>query len=80
MNKKSINPCTRCGMERIDARSWNEQIQTFSGSVIEIHTQTICPNRDCQLMVDQDLVKQKEKRDKIHKKVVSQKNPRNSKK
>ena len=66
MDKNYSNPCTRCGRERVSSKSWKERTKTFSGIMVEvIHTETICPNPECQIIVEEDLAVQKEKRDKI---------------
>jgi hypothetical protein len=44
-------PCIRCGKLRIVAKSWSERV---SGSLIT-YTQTICPDPDCQKIVDREL-------------------------
>lgn len=50
-------PCIRCGKSRIIAKSWTEKI---SNSVIT-YTQTVCPDEECQKIVDSDLQKKKDK-------------------
>lgn len=42
------NPCIRCGKERIDGKSWKEK----NGISIITHTKTICPDSQCQKLVD----------------------------
>lgn len=51
------NPCIQCGKERVDGRSWKEK----SGASVVTHTQTICPDADCQKKVDQAIADRKEK-------------------
>ena len=53
-----ITPCIRCGKLRIVAKSWSEKI---SGS-LTTYTQTVCPDHECQKVVEIELQK---KRDKI---------------
>lgn len=66
MQSGYTNPCTRCGKERIVSRTWKERIQTFSGAVIvQINSDTICPDAQCQKIVEEELFVQKQKRDKI---------------
>ena len=50
-------PCIRCGKSRIIAKSWTEKI---NNSVIT-YTQTVCPDPECQKIVDSDLQKKKDK-------------------
>jgi len=59
MTKKILNPCTRCGKERIVIKSFKEK----SGTCIVIHTLSVCPDPECQKIVDGALNKEKEKRD-----------------
>ena len=42
------NPCVRCGTERIDGKSWKEK----SGNSFIFYTKTICPDSDCQKILD----------------------------
>lgn len=66
MNKQYTNPCIRCGKERIVSKTWIETITTFSGKLQEVeHIEAVCPDHDCQEMLDKEFAKQKEKRDKI---------------
>lgn len=57
MNKIFKNPCVRCGKERIVLKTWNEKM----GESIIINTKTICPDPDCQRLVNKDNKKQKDK-------------------
>lgn len=67
MIKKIANICTRCGSERIVLKTWKEKITTYFGSSTVIHTETTCPNKECQKIVNSNLAAQKEKREKIRK-------------
>jgi len=58
MQKKFKNLCYRCGKERIVTRVWKEKI---GNSVIE-NTETSCPDKECQKAINQDLLRQKNKR------------------
>ena len=64
MDKKIQNPCSRCGKERIITKTWEEEFQTFSGVIREIHSDSVCPDESCQAIIDVELASQKEKRDK----------------
>lgn len=57
MNTKFKNPCVRCGKERIVLRTWKEKVWD---SVI-INTETICPDPECQKLVNRDNKKQRDK-------------------
>ena len=66
MISKYTNPCTRCGKERILKKKWKEKTVTFSGTTIVVtRTLNICPDKECQKVVDKELSAQKAKRDKI---------------
>lgn len=66
MQRSYSNPCTRCGKERIVSRTWEEYIQTYSGAqIVQTNSETICPDASCQKIVDEELSKQKEKREKV---------------
>lgn len=52
------NACFRCGKERIVTKVWKE---VTANSTI-IHTETICPDKDCQAVVDAQNNSLKEKR------------------
>ena len=53
------NPCTNCGRQRIDGKSWKEKI----GIQVITYTSTICPDADCQKIVDKGIADRKAKSD-----------------
>lgn len=61
MSKASSNPCTRCGKERVEARSWTESIDTYYGKSEITYTETVCPDPDCQEVVEKKLEEQRER-------------------
>jgi hypothetical protein len=63
----STSICTRCGKTRIVSKTWTEKVETYSGHAVVTHTTTICPDPDCQSVVDKDLAEQKEHRDQLKK-------------
>lgn len=63
MKHHQSNPCTRCGKERIDSKTWVEKAETFYGTTVITHTETVCPDKDCQKVVAEGLARQKEKSD-----------------
>lgn len=65
MQAKPINPCTRCGKERIDSKKWKEEVATFFGTSTIIHTDTVCPDEDCQKIVEEKLETLKAKSDEL---------------
>lgn len=65
MRTATINPCSRCGKERIVSKTWKEKIQTSFGDSMVVFTENICPDKECQKVVDKELAAQKRSRDKI---------------
>lgn len=63
------NPCIRCGQPRIDGKSWKGKV----GSSAITYTMTVCPDRDCQKIVDQTALERKEKSALLLKKKVDAK-------
>ncbi len=57
------NPCTNCGKERIDDKTWIDKTGLFAVT----YTQTVCPDPDCQKVVDKITADRKEKADKLAK-------------
>ncbi|OGK24762.1 hypothetical protein A3A46_03655 [Candidatus Roizmanbacteria bacterium RIFCSPLOWO2_01_FULL_37_13] len=58
MGKAYINDCYRCGRERIVTKVWKEKVEN---SVIE-NTVSVCPDKSCQEVVDQEIRHQRNKR------------------
>ncbi|MDO8551493.1 MAG: hypothetical protein Q7S03_02330 [bacterium] len=58
MADKISNPCIRCGKERIVVKTWEED----QGNSHSTHTSFVCPDKDCQEIVDQQLAEKREKR------------------
>lgn len=54
----NMSRCIRCGKERIAASSHKEMV----GNSVVIYTITICPDPECQKIVDSDLKKEELKR------------------
>lgn len=55
--KKVSNPCIRCGRERIESETWEETVtyDMGGGTSILIHTKTVCPDSECQKIVEEEL-------------------------
>lgn len=51
------NLCSRCGKARVFARSWEEKI----GNSVVITTENVCPDPECQKMVEKENKKKIEK-------------------
>lgn len=48
------------------AKEWIEKIPTFSGGFVEVtRAENICPDPECQAIVQKELDVQKQKRDKL---------------
>lgn len=65
MSSNITNPCTRCGKERVEGKKWKEEITTFFGTSTIIHTDTVCPDAECQKIVEEKLEAQKQKSDEL---------------
>lgn len=51
------NLCIRCGKKRIDGKTWEGK----SGASVITYTLTICPDADCQAIVDKGIADRKAK-------------------
>ena len=51
------NPCIECGKERIDGKTW----QGKAGASVITYTLTICPDPDCQKIVDRKIAAKRAK-------------------
>ena len=56
--------CIRCGKQRIVGKTWKEKI---NGSTV-VFTQTVCPDPECQKIVEEQLQLKKDKLNDIHQK------------
>jgi hypothetical protein len=66
MSGKVTNPCTQCGKERILFKTWDEEVPGYGGTSTTItRSLTVCPDPECQKIVDKKLAVEKDKRDKI---------------
>jgi hypothetical protein len=63
MNNFSTSICTRCGKQRIISRTWKEEMETITGTTTVEYSETICPDPECQKIVEKQLSEQKEKND-----------------
>ena len=63
--KKSSNPCIRCGKQRIDSKTWEEKITNFMGTSIITHTQTVCPDPECQKIVEKEQDVRKKRKEEL---------------
>lgn len=56
--------CIRCGRERVVAKSWKEQV----GNSMVTYVSNVCPDLECQKVVDAQLKKKKENLEEIQRK------------
>lgn len=63
------NPCIECGKQRIDGKSWQGRV----GASVVTYTLTICPDVECQKLVDKALAEKKEKTEFLAKKKIEAK-------
>lgn len=59
----SLTMCIRCGKERIVSKVWKEEITNYFGTSVVTHTETVCPDLECQKIVDEKFRKDKEKKE-----------------
>jgi len=59
MQAQEESICIRCGKVRVVGKTWVEKIDR--GSPIT-HTETFCPDKDCQKVVDADFAAKREKK------------------
>ncbi len=55
--------CERCGSKRKIAKTWKEVLPTFSGNTTVEYSQIVCTNEECQKAFDENLKKEKEKKE-----------------
>lgn len=58
-NMQLTNPCVRCGQERILSKVWTESISSFSSQIT--YSSWVCPDKNCQAVVDVGIKEKKEK-------------------
>ncbi len=61
------NPCIRCGKERIVVKTWKEHIDVYFGNSTVVYTESACPDKACQKLVDKELAVARTKRDTMKK-------------
>ncbi|MCL4353540.1 hypothetical protein M1615_03710 [Patescibacteria group bacterium] len=57
-----MSKCTRCGKERVIKSSYTEKLEKTT----VIYTVTVCPDPECQKLVEMGLVADEEKRKIMH--------------
>ena len=76
MDTTNFSVCTRCGKQRVFVRTYKETVGTSQ----VIHTETACPDKKCQQIVEGKLLEEAERRAQYDKSSHSKNNPRNKKK
>lgn len=61
MDIKSETVCIRCGKKRIFLKKWSEKVDG-KGTLLT-YTQTICPDKECQEIVDAKFTEMRERRE-----------------
>jgi hypothetical protein len=74
MSYVSSNPCIRCGKERIVSETRSQMVGNSQSMVTYINT--VCPDKECQKIVDQGILALKEKKDAINLKRAQEKEER----
>ena len=61
------NLCPRCGRERIITKTWTEKTVLYGTETIITHEEAVCPDKDCQKLLEEKLFEEKTKRDGLKK-------------
>lgn len=59
--KQANSVCIRCGKTRIFLKSWKDKGESQKGAVI-FHELTVCPDKECQKIVDEKFQKMRDLR------------------
>ena len=63
-NTSNDNLCSRCGKKRINKKTWKETV----GTSVITYTETVCPDKACQKIVESDNLAKHKKREMLEKK------------
>ncbi len=58
-------PCERCGSKRRVAKTWIEKVPNLTGTTTVEFSQIVCTNEACQKTFDENLKKEKQKRESL---------------
>jgi len=72
MQKPVKNNCYRCGKERIVSKVWKEKV---GNSIVET-TEKVCPDKECQSMINREMKKLKTTRQDREQKKIEANNHR----
>ena len=59
MQKPKESSCIRCGKTRVISKVWQEYI----GQSLVTYTDTVCPDPECQKIVEEEIAARREKRE-----------------
>ncbi len=65
MNLSIPNPCIRCGKERLNGRTWKQETKTLLEKSVVTHTETVCPDPECQKIVNERMMLLRQKNEAI---------------
>lgn len=51
-------PCERCGSKKRVAKTWTENMVTFTGTTKVEYSQIVCTNKECQRLFEENLEKE----------------------
>jgi len=57
--------CIRCGKTRVIVKTWKEVIKTSIGESLLVRSTSVCPDPECQKVVDQQLEEKRAKQEAI---------------
>jgi hypothetical protein len=58
MQNQTSNKCFRCNKERVVVKTWKEKVNNST----VVHTETACPDKECQEVVDSQNTALRDKR------------------
>lgn len=67
MTNQNTSICTRCGKVRSVSKVWTEEVEVYGGVTVITRTTTVCPDPECQELVNKDLQKQTAAREEMKK-------------
>lgn len=57
MANTNTSKCTRCGKDRVVSKTWTESRETRVGVATVAYTSYVCPDPECQKIVESSLTK-----------------------
>jgi hypothetical protein len=59
MQKPKESSCIRCGKTRVVSKVWQE----YLGQSLVTYTDTVCPDPECQKIVEEEIIARREKKE-----------------